>query len=71
MRCAGERVEDLGLQPGTDAKSAIAQLRNDKARLRGQLEVAIAHLQRLTLENRALREELERAVKVVRIWPKR
>jgi hypothetical protein len=69
LRSAGPA--DTPATGGTDAKSALAQLRNDKARLRGQLEVAIAHLQRLTLENRALREELEQAVKVVRIPPKR
>ncbi|MET3175950.1 UNVERIFIED_ORG: uncharacterized protein YceH (UPF0502 family) [Arthrobacter sp. UYCu721] len=58
---------DAPATTGSDAKSAIAQLRNEKAHLRDQLEVAVAHIQRLTLENRTLREELERATKVVRI----
>lgn len=51
----------------TDDSSAVARLRGDNARLRGQLEAAVAHIQHLTLENLALREELERARKVVRI----
>lgn len=40
---------------GADASSVLAQLRNDKARLGRQLEVALAQIQHLTLENRALR----------------
>lgn len=55
----------------TDAKTTIGQLRNEKANLREQLEVAIAHIQHLTLQNRALREQLEQALKVARITPHR
>lgn len=54
-----------------DGGAEIAHLRTEKSRLRDQLEVAVAHIQRLTLENRALRDELERATKVVRIPPNR
>lgn len=50
----------------TDANSAV-RLRSEKARLFDQLEVAVAHIQHLTLENHALREQLEEALKVARI----
>lgn len=65
------RPADAPAPAGESASSVVAQLRNDKARLRRQLEVAVAQIQHLTLKNRALREELERVTKVVRISPNR
>lgn len=44
-----------------------AKLRQDKTTLTEHLELAIANIQRLTLENRGLREELESATNVTRI----
>jgi hypothetical protein len=60
---------DAAPSTATDAKNALAPLRNERAHLHDRLEIAVAHIQRLTLENRALREELELATKVVRIPP--
>ena len=47
--------------------SELARLRRTNAELTDQIEVAIAHLQRLTLENHTLREELEDSRKITRL----
>lgn len=44
-----------------------AKLRQDNATLTEHLELAVANIQRLTLENRQLRKELESATKITRI----
>lgn len=62
--------------PGTrtDDRTALradnARLRRDNAALSSDVELAVASIQRLTLENYALRSQLEAAAKVVAI-PKR
>lgn len=43
------------------------QLRTENAALRDQIELAVAHIQRLTLENHSLRAELERDTQIVRL----
>jgi transposase-like protein len=50
-------------QPGNEAKLASqnASLRRERDALAGQLEAALAHLRRLTMDNARLREELEAA----------
>jgi len=40
-------------------RAELARLRNDKARLENEVRVAAAEVQRLTLENHALRAQLE------------
>lgn len=45
----------------------LARLRNDKARLEGEVRAAAAEVQRLTLENYALRTQLEQASGVIPI----
>jgi hypothetical protein len=55
-------------QPGDDTPAIEnARLRRRNLELADQIEVAIAHLQRLTLENHALREELERSKAITRL----
>jgi regulator of replication initiation timing len=44
-----------------------AKLRQDNATLTEHLEMAVANIQRFTLENRQLRKELESATKITRI----
>jgi hypothetical protein len=46
-------------------------LRRDNHELTEHLDVAIANIQRLTLENRQLRQQLEAATKIIRIRPHR
>lgn len=54
--------------PGDDnPPGELARLRHTNRELTDQIEVAIAHLQRLTLENHALREELEHSRKITRL----
>jgi transposase-like protein len=50
-------------KPGNEAKLAgqNASLRQERDALAGQLEAALAHLRRLTMDNARLREELEAA----------
>jgi hypothetical protein len=52
---------------GTDPRIEHAQLRRDNRTLTDQLELAIANIQRLSLENHELRRELEHARNVSRI----
>jgi AcrR family transcriptional regulator len=47
--------------------SDLARLRRANRELTDQIEVAIAHLQLLTLENHTLREELEHSRKIARL----
>jgi hypothetical protein len=47
--------------------SELARLRRTNRELTDQIEVAVAHLQRLTLENHTLREELEHSRKITRL----
>ena len=55
-------------QPGdNNPPSELARLRRTNRELSDQIEVAIAHLQRLTLENHTLREELEDSRKITRL----
>jgi AcrR family transcriptional regulator len=54
-------------RPGGNPAGELARLRRANRELTDQIEVAIAHLQRLTLENHALREQLEHALKITRI----
>lgn len=51
---------------GVDSHEAT-RLRREVAALRRDLELAIAHLQRLTVENEALRNEVMAANKIVRL----
>jgi len=53
----------------TDLKDRNAELRRANRRLTEHLELAVANIQRLTLDNHQLRQELEAATKVVRIAP--
>lgn len=46
---------------------AEARLRGENAKLREQLQLAVAHIQRLTLENHALRDQLESQSGVARL----
>lgn len=60
--------------PRTDDRTALradnARLRRDNAALSSDVELAVASIQRLTLENYALRSQLEAAAKVVAIPPR-
>lgn len=56
-------------EQGSSAMSA--RLRTENAQLRSKVEIASAHILRLTLENRHLRDELESAQRVARIQPPR
>ncbi|MBA74085.1 MAG: hypothetical protein CMO30_02175 [Tistrella sp.] len=51
-------------EPRGDAE---AKLRRDIAALRGQLDLAVAHIQRLTLENEALRSRAESHSNIIRL----
>jgi hypothetical protein len=53
--------------PAGEQASELARLRRATRELNDQLEVALAHLQRLTLENHAMREELENSRKISRL----
>jgi hypothetical protein len=50
-------------KPGNEAELADrnASLRRERDTLAGQMEAALAHLRRLTMDNARLREELEAA----------
>lgn len=50
--------------PNTKARDGA--LRKENATLRDQIEVAVAHIQRLTIDNQALRDQLEAQTHVVR-----
>lgn len=56
----------------TDIKSADAEiaLRTENARLRMQVDLAVSHIQQLTLDNRTLRDQLESRTGIVHL-PKR
>lgn len=54
-----------------ELKAQNAKLRRVNRDLTDQLDLAISHIQRLTLENHRLRQELETAAKVTRIPIKR
>lgn len=41
-------------------------LRKENAKLRDQIEVAVAHIQRLTIDNQALRDQLESQTHIVK-----
>lgn len=57
-----DHTADAHGQPSDDRPTIEnARLRRQNRELAGQIEIAIAHLQRLTLENHALREELEQS----------
>jgi AcrR family transcriptional regulator len=73
---AGQRRTAASLNRTTSAQELpgdgnppgeLARLRRANRELTDQVEVAIAHLQRLTLENHALREELEHSRKITRL----
>jgi hypothetical protein len=51
----------------TDLKDRNAELRRANRRLTEHLELAVANIQRLTLDNHQLRRELEAAAKVVSV----
>ena len=59
-----DRATSTSEPSGDNPPSELARLRRANRELTDQIEVAIAHLQRLTLENHALREELERSRKI-------
>jgi hypothetical protein len=59
---SAQNLSDNGNPP-----SELTRLRRNNRELTDQIEVAIAHLQRLTLENHALREELEHSRKITRL----
>jgi AcrR family transcriptional regulator len=63
------QITSEAARPGQQATLADknARLRQDNARLREHLELAIANIQRLTLENHRLRRQLEDATAVTRI----
>ncbi len=42
-------------------------LRKENATLRDQLELAVAHIQRLTIDNQALRDQLEAQTNIVKL----
>ncbi len=48
-------------------QQTTAQLRQDNRELRGQLELAAAVIQRITLENQRLRQQAEAAANVTRL----
>lgn len=54
-------------QSASPARSQEAALRSENQNLRDQLALAIAQLQRLAIDNQALREQLESTARVVRI----
>lgn len=42
-------------------------LRKENAKLRDQIELAVAHIQRLTIDNEALRDQLETQTNIVKL----
>jgi hypothetical protein len=68
-RTAGrqDRTASGSLPPEDKAPSELARLRRANRELADEIEVAIAHLRRLTLENHTLREELEHSRKITRL----
>jgi hypothetical protein len=63
-----DRTTSAQEPPGdSNPPSELARLRRTNRELTDQIEVAIGHLQRLTLENHALREELEHSRKITRL----
>lgn len=46
-----------GNGPSGNDRAEMARLRREKSKLREQLEAAVAHIQHLTLEHQALRED--------------
>lgn len=55
------------LPADNNSVSELARLRRANRELTDQMEVAIAHLRQLTLENHTLREELEQSRKITRL----
>ena len=53
--------------PTAASEDRAASLRVDIARLREQLELAVVHIQRLTIENEELRAQLEAASAVIHL----
>jgi len=62
-----DRATSTPEPPAGNPPSELARLRRANRELTYQIDVAIAHLQRLTLENHALREELEHSAKITRL----
>jgi hypothetical protein len=54
-----------------DQAAQNARLRRENARLADQLEAALAHLRRLTIDNAQLRHDLEAARAITRLDPAR
>jgi hypothetical protein len=65
------RPADPGPESTTALRQRIAELRQDNLTLTTHLELAIANIQRLTLDNHHLRVELETASGVTRIDDRR
>ncbi|WP_410580145.1 hypothetical protein [Amycolatopsis sp. lyj-108] len=67
------RTPTPGVEGPPDAKRYVtlqeknAALRQDNARLKEHLELAVANIMRLTIENRQLRDDLEAASNITRI----
>lgn len=53
-----------------DHQTLLARLRKDNARLNGELKIAAAEVQRLTLENRVLSAHAEQASKLIPLKPR-
>lgn len=78
-RSVAERGRELKRQPKpappdgadvSDSDEDVSRLKRRNQALSDHLEVALAQLQRLTLDNRALREALEAANNVTRLTPR-
>jgi hypothetical protein len=66
-----EHTSSAARNPCTKLQERNAKLGRDNAALTEHLELAIANIQRLTLETHQLREQLEAATKITRIKPQR
>jgi hypothetical protein len=58
---------DTYSRPGDDLRAQIAQLREANQALTEQLDLAIASIQRLSIENHQLRQDLEAAAAVTHL----
>jgi hypothetical protein len=63
----GRTTSAEDLPDDNNPPSELARLRRTNRALTDQIEVAIAHLQQLTIENHTLREELEHSRNITRL----
>jgi hypothetical protein len=71
LRHAQQEPAGPDVESGTALRQRIADLRQDNRTLAEHLELAVANIQRLTLDNHRLRQELEAAHGITRIDDRR